>query len=145
MRSRKMILVADTGVLFSAVLHDGLERKVLKSKAFKFVATNGIVRELQKVLESKMAMGSEQASANIGDMKLAVVEDSLFSEKLRRADMLIGKRDESDVPTVALALAVENDGVWSSDKDFEPLCGVVRVWSSRELLAFAAKRRRPKV
>jgi predicted nucleic acid-binding protein len=53
---------------------------------------------------------------------------------MQEAFELIGARDPSDTPTVALALTVPNDGIWASDKDFQAVEGALKVWSSRELL-----------
>jgi predicted nucleic acid-binding protein len=56
-------------------------------------------------------------------------------DKLKEADELIGKRDRSDVPLVALALTISgHDGIRSTDKDFEVVKGRFKVWKTRELL-----------
>ena len=49
------------------------------------------------------------------------------------------KRHKTDVPFVALALSVANDGVWSNDKHFENLRGV-KVWKTSGLLKFIEKK-----
>ena len=41
--------------------------------------------------------------------------------------------DPKDTPFIALALAVENDGVWSEDRRFEQQSRV-KVWKTKELL-----------
>jgi predicted nucleic acid-binding protein len=68
-------------------------------------------------------------------MPVLVANNEFIASKLVEANELIGKRDRSDVPLVALALTLANhDGIWSSDKDFDELKGRFRVWRTRELL-----------
>ena len=68
-------------------------------------------------------------------MPVLVVPSDFIEGKLKEADELIGKRDKSDVPLVALALTVPgHDGIWSSDKDFEVVKDQFKVWKTRELL-----------
>ena len=70
----------------------------------------------------------------IRSMPILVAESDLFENKLKEADELMGKRDRSDVPLVALALSIGHDGIWSTDKDFDVVKGRFKVWKTRELL-----------
>lgn len=46
--------------------------------------------------------------------------------------------EEIETPFLALALATENDGVWSNDKDFETI-KQVKVWKTQDLLKYLKK------
>ncbi len=132
-QKKPVIIVADTTVIFSALTYDGLERRLLESDAFKFMVTRNVFDELHNVLEIKLGLSDDFVSSKLDNAPLNVVEPNMFTHNMYKAEKMIGFRDTSDVPTVALALSVPNDGIWSSDKDFEVLKGV-KIWSSRELL-----------
>ncbi|MBI5968325.1 MAG: hypothetical protein HY882_10780 [Deltaproteobacteria bacterium] len=51
---------------------------------------------------------------------------------------MIGNIDPGDVPFIALGLAVENDGIWSSDKHFKKIKRF-KIWKTSELLAHLKK------
>jgi len=68
-------------------------------------------------------------------MPVLVANNDILESKLNEANELIGKRDKSDIPLVALALTLkDHDGIWSSDKDFDVVKGRFKVWKTRELL-----------
>ena len=53
----------------------------------------------------------------IESMPITVASRDFFKDRWEEADALMGKRDRSDVPLVALALTIEgHDGIWSTDK-----------------------------
>ena len=56
-----------------------------------------------------------------------------IKDNLTKAHRIIGSIDPFDVPFVALALSIENDGIWSNDKHFENLKGI-KVWKTAEIL-----------
>jgi len=66
-------------------------------------------------------------------MKITVIPESYLKTNLERARSLIGARDPSDVPFLAVAMFPGLDGIWSNDKDFTEQ-DVVRVWKTSELL-----------
>jgi predicted nucleic acid-binding protein len=68
-------------------------------------------------------------------MPLVVARNDFYKNKLEEAHELIGRRDLSDVPLVALALTLPgHDGIWSSDRDFDVVKARFKVWKTRELL-----------
>ena len=126
-------LVADAGVLFSAIAYDGLERKVVALGKPRLLVTENVEGELLKAL-SKAGIWREEAASKVEETHLETVSRARFEHNMDRALRIIGDRDPSDAPTIALAFSVENDGIWSSDKDFQAAGGSVKIWSSRELL-----------
>lgn len=130
---RKMVLVADAGVLVSAIAYRGLENTVLRSRRFRLLVTKNVFEEVARTLTRKLGLPEEAIAELAASPAVEVVEGKLFESRMKQAEGLMGSRHTSDVPTVALALAVANDGIWSSDKDFRVLEGAIKVWSSREL------------
>ena len=66
---------------------------------------------------------------------ISITPISKIKPYLTKADKLIGHIDPFDIPFVALALAVKNDGIWSNDKHFENLKGI-KVWKTADLINF---------
>ena len=62
-----------------------------------------------------------------------LVPKSEFEEYIGEAKELIGSIDMDDVPFVALALAMPNDGIWSEDRDYGRQ-SKIRIWGTNELI-----------
>ena len=50
---------------------------------------------------------------------LILVSIDGYENKMEEGMKIIGKIDEKDTQFIALALSIENDGIWSNDKHFE--------------------------
>ena len=57
---------------------------------------------------------------------------------LEEAERIIGGIDPKDILFVALALAIENDGIWSSDKHFKTI-KKIKVWKTSDLIKYFKK------
>jgi predicted nucleic acid-binding protein len=135
MASRPLVLLVDTTVLYSAIVYRGLENRVLFSGNHIFVTTDFVISEIQRIIVTKRGLGRREARRMVRSMPVVVASSDLIKTKLEEADELMGKRDRSDVPLVALALTIPgHDGIWSTDKDFEVVKGRFKVWKTRELL-----------
>jgi predicted nucleic acid-binding protein len=135
MALRPRVLLVDTTVLYSAVVYRGPENRVLFSGDYTFVTTEFVISEIQRIVITKRGLSRSEAQRMIRSMPVLVADSDLIRDKLKEADELIGKRDRSDVPLVALALTfVGHDGIWSTDKDFDVVKGRFKVWKTRELL-----------
>jgi predicted nucleic acid-binding protein len=133
--SPPLLLLADTTVLYSGLAYRGLENKVLTSGDHVFVTTEYTVAELYRILTSKRRLTRLDALDLIRSMPVLVTGRDFFEDNWEEASGLIGQRDWSDVPLVALALTIEDhDGIWSSDKDFDVVRGRFKLWRTRELL-----------
>jgi predicted nucleic acid-binding protein len=51
---------------------------------------------------------------------------------------MIGRIDPNDIPFLALALATENDGIWSNDRHFEAI-KQIKIWKTSDLLKYLKK------
>jgi predicted nucleic acid-binding protein len=52
---------------------------------------------------------------------------------MKEAERIMHTIDPDDTPFIALALAVENDGVWSDDRHFQQQTRI-RIWKTKDLL-----------
>ncbi len=135
MTYRPRVLLADATVLYSTLVYRGLENRVLFSGDLIFVTTEFTLAEIYRIVTTKRRLGSSEAQALIRSMPVLVANNDIIESKLNEANELIGKRDKSDIPLVALALTLkDHDGIWSSDKDFDVVKGRFKVWKTRELL-----------
>ncbi|MEM5802976.1 MAG: PIN domain-containing protein [Candidatus Aenigmatarchaeota archaeon] len=135
MNKKPLVLLIDTTVLYSGLVYKGLENKVLMSGNYIFITTEFTVAEIYRLLTTKRGLSREGALKLIRSIPMLVVNYDFIKNKWEEADRLIGFRDKSDIPLVALALTIENhDGIWSTDTDFEVVKDKFRIWKTRELL-----------
>lgn len=135
-----MRLVLDTNVLIASLIKDSVTRAILLLPDFEYLLPEFALEEITRH-RPKIARLSGLASEEL-DLLLSILLESVSvvpSERivphLAAAEKLIGASDPDDVPFVALALAEENDGIWSNDRAFEGLPGI-RVWKTTELKAY---------
>ena len=63
---------------------------------------------------------------------IQIVEKEKYFHKIKEADKLIGNIDQGDVPFLALALSIPNDGIWTENvKHFKQKH--VKIWTTKEL------------
>ncbi len=135
-----MRLVLDTNVLIAALIKDSVTREILLFPGFEFLLPEYALEEIAKH-RAKIARRARLKQDEI-DLLLTVLLDSIsvvhyerIAAKVGAAEELIGMADPDDVPFVALALAEENDGIWSNDRAFRGLPGI-RIWTTADLKAY---------
>ena len=62
-----------------------------------------------------------------------IIPDDKTLSFMEEAKNIMDAIDPNDTPFIALALAVENDGIWSGDRHFEQQ-DKVKVWTTKNLL-----------
>jgi predicted nucleic acid-binding protein len=135
-----MRLVLDTNILMAALIKDSLTRKILLSPQFEFLLPEFALEEIDRH-RGKIARHSqlrpEEIQVLIGVLveAVTVVPMDRVVPHLAVAEELIGARDPTDVPFVALALAEQNEGIWSNDRAFEGLPGI-QLWRTADLKAY---------
>jgi len=128
------VLLVDTNMLYSGIVYDGLEKRVLRSGKHIFITTESNISEIYRALKRKRGISQDDAAKFLESIPLIVVGRFVFNDRMGEAYELIGSRDVSDVPLIALALSFKNhDGIWTSDKDFDVVRHRFKIWKSREL------------
>lgn len=136
-----MKLVVDTNRIIAALIKDSASRKVLLSDDINFL-TIGLAREeidehaAEILKKSNVTRQQLDVLLSLLFSKISVVSDNLVKTKMNEAKKIMDAVDKSDTPFIALALAVENDGIWSEDKHFEKQ-RKIKIWKTGELLEFA--------
>lgn len=132
-----MNLVIDSNILISALIKNSFTRKMIILGRFQMFYPRTSLEEINKYkdfIKGKAGFNEEEYQFVFNSLlnKINLVEDNKFSYFLEKAEDIIGKIDIKDVPFIALALAIENDGIWSEDSHFEEQ-DKIKVWKTEEI------------
>ena len=135
-----MRLVIDANIIIAAFIQDSTVRRLLLRPGNVFYGPEFIVEEIRenfKEILEKSGLSREDAKTILESIlgKVVIVPVQVIEEQLKQAERIMEKIDKDDVPYVALALAIRNDGIWSDDPHFQKLKGKIRVWRTAELIA----------
>jgi len=111
-----MILIVDVNVIISALIKDSKSREVLTFSSFIFYSPDTLLESIEKyeeeIMEKSGIMGEEfETLLNFILGKVNVVKQEDYKFKLEEAKGILGHVDVEDVPFIALALSIENDGI----------------------------------
>jgi len=138
-----MNLVVDTNRIIAALARDSASRKIILSEEFSLL-TVGVskeeIKEHKQELLDKAKLTEEHLDTILALLfsRILIVDNIVIERKMNEAKKIMGGIDPDDTPFAALALAVENEGIWSDDKHFEQQ-NRIRVWKTKELLALISK------
>ena len=132
-----MKLVLDTNILISALIKDSLTRSILVSPHFEFYMPEHGITELEKykdLMKKKSGLDSKKLDRVIEYLieNIQVVPVEEFVKHLGKARKILKDIDPDDAPFIALAMAIENDGLWSRDKKLLKQ-NKVKIWTTSEL------------
>ena len=128
-----MKLVVDTNKIISALMQDGITRRIIFSPFIQLITPEYSLEEVSKY-ENLIC---KKAKLDYKEFKLIlklIFEKSLiipkddYKDKINTAKTMIN--DINDAPFIALFLSYKADGLWSDDKDFK---------SQKNLLIFRTK------
>ena len=138
-----MKLVVDTNRIIAALVKDSTTRKILLLDEFTFLtagATNLEIEEHRMELLNKTELTDDELNTILSVVfsRVHVVSDVVLQSKMPEAKQIMDSVDPHDTPFIALALAVENDGIWSDDQHFKKQ-NRVRIWRTADLLTLIRK------
>ena len=138
-----MRLAVDTNRIIAALIKDSASRKILLSDKFDFLTieiTEQEIEEHRQALLDKTQLTDEQLNLALSLLfsRIFVVSDIVVESKMDQARKIMDALDPDDAPFIALALAVENDGIWSDDKHFKQQ-NRIRIWETKDLLTLIRK------
>lgn len=119
-----MRLVVDANVLISALLRDGTTRHQLFTTEAHLFAPRFLQDEIHRHRDMILKRSEldddalDELIATILDQIIWVPDDAI-EPYLDPAAKALADVDPKDVPYLACALAVEADGIWSRDRDFD--------------------------
>ena len=119
-----MKLIIDTNILISSLLKDSTTREILLNESLNFYLPEIVLSEVNKYLQY-IIQKSELSEKKIKKLLNTLLENLIlvpideYEKRMDEGMKIIGKIDEKDTQFIALALSIENDGIWSNDKHFE--------------------------
>lgn len=131
-------IVIDTNIFISALIKDGLTRKVIiKSKntllfpEFEFIEIKHNIGEI--LHKSKLSQYEFEELFRSLLKHVKIVENEKISNYAIEAKELMDKINENDSPFIATALAT-NSVIWSEDKHFKKQ-NKIKVYTTKEVLS----------
>ncbi|MFH1751834.1 MAG: PIN domain-containing protein [archaeon] len=134
-----MKLIVDTNRIIAALIKDSYCRRIILSEKIELFTLGFGVSEVKKytnyiLKKTKLQETEFNELMNTLLAKMTVFEETDISKKnYFKAKEIMEKIDENDVPFIALALEIENDGIWSDDKHFTEQ-KKVKVWPTKTLV-----------
>ena len=134
-----MKLVIDTSSIISALIKNGISRRIIVSPAIQFITPDYSLKEISKHKElickkAKINSNEFDIILNLLFEKITIIPKEEYEEFFDAAKTLID--DINDVPFIVLCLAFKADGIWSDDTHFKPR-EKITIYRTRELaLAF---------
>jgi predicted nucleic acid-binding protein len=133
-----MLLVVDTNIIISSLIKDSGTREILLTTDIIFVAPEWVHTEIEKhreLISQKAGINQDEMDRFINEIFQVVqtIPFSKYKSFIAEAQKIIGKIDKDDAPFIALAFAIDADGIWTNDKDFEKQ-NIVKIWKTKELV-----------
>ncbi len=133
-----MRLIVDTNRIIAALIKDSTSREILLSDELEFLTVGVTKKEIEKykydiLRKSHLTETEFNLIFSILFSRIYIVSDVVIESKMNEAKEIMDNIDPDDTPFIALALAIDNDGIWSDDSHFEKQ-NKVRVWKTYELL-----------
>jgi predicted nucleic acid-binding protein len=135
-----MRLVIDTSILISALLKDSVTRQILLFSSIDFLLPEYAFEEIEKhkdnvSIRSGLSRGEIEIVLSLIIENITIIPASKLKPCMEKAHKIIGSIDPFDVPFVALALSIDNDGIWSNDKHFKNLKGI-KIWKTSDIFNY---------
>jgi len=137
-----MKLVIDTNILLSALIRNSKTRKILMESGLTFYYPKISLKEVEKYKWLVM----EKADINESDfnelieslLQYIILVSEIDSLKIKEAEKIIGHLDPNDVTFIALALSLENNGIWSDDTHFQKQ-DKIKVYKTEDIVKLIEK------
>lgn len=121
-----MILILNTSILISSLIKDSVTRQILLLPSMKFYLPEYALEEIEahkmKISRlSRLSTDEIDILLNLLLENISIIPIQTIQPYLSEAEVMIGRIDPNDIPFLALALATQNDGIWSNDRHFEAI------------------------
>src|SRR3989338_5227728 len=110
----RLSLIIDTNIIISALVKDSITRKILLHEDVIPLVIDYAIDEMKKY-EAK------------------IIETASIKHNFQKAESMIGMADQGDIPFVAAAITIQNDGIWTYDTHFDSIKGWIKIWNTKEL------------
>jgi len=133
-----MILIVDTNIIFSGLVKDSLTRKLLIDCPFTLYAPDTLISEIrnnENLILEKSGLTKEEFDIlfSLLTETIKIIKKESYINNVKEAQKIIGHIHKEDIPFVALALTIPNDGIWSEDKHFLQQ-NKIKVFNTQDIL-----------
>ena len=133
-----MRLILDTNILISAMVKNSTTRKLLLLPEFEFYIPEYALEEIKKHIpiikkKSRLNVNEINVLLNLLMENISIIPANKIKPHIKKAQKIIGSIDENDVPFIALALSLPNNGIWTNDTHFTRQKSI-KIWTTETLL-----------
>ena len=133
-----MIFIIDSNIIFSALLKEGKIRELLIDSPFILYAPEATLVEIRKheeVILKKSGLTKDEFRTLFGFIigNISIVNKEDYKKYIVEAEEIIGSVDRDDIPFIALALAIPNDGIWTEDNHFQKQ-KKIPIWKTEDII-----------
>ncbi len=131
-----MKIVVDTNMVIVALVKDSKAREIIMSNKFEFVSPDFVLDEIHKYegkICKKAGLSKEEFELLMALIfeKITIVTANEYDTYKENAKEIM-KEDVKDAPYIACYLALNCNGIWTNDPDYEGKG--IRIFSTAELL-----------
>ena len=135
-----MKVIVDSNRIISALIKEGVSRKILSSKNIEFFTVDYVTKEINKyksAIVEKSGMSKEEVDTLFGLVmeNINIVPEEGGKSKMKEALDIKKDIDEKDAPFIEAALAMPNDGILSNYLHFE-MQTKVKIFITKDLLKY---------
>ncbi len=117
-----MKLVIDTNRIMAGLIRNGTSRTLIFSKDFQFFTPDQAMLEIAKYKEelcmkANLTNDSFELLLSILFEKITIIPKEEYSEYLEESKSMLNHKE--DAPFLALAFALNTEGIWTDDKGFK--------------------------
>ena len=133
-----MKLIIDSNAIMSALIKDSKSREIILESEFEFyhpeISLRNIIKHENEIIE-KADVSKEQFKEiyNVLLEKILLIKTETFLDKIKEAKEIMGRIDIEDVPFIALALSIPNDGIWTDDEHFQKQ-NRIKIWTTSNII-----------
>src|SRR3989338_9191005 len=132
-----MKIVVDANIIIAAIIRDGKCREILTNSNFEFLSPDFVLEEIWKykdyILE-RSSISENDFLFLIGTIfnNITLVAHEDYANKIKEAERIM-KNDIRDVPFAACYLALNCNGIWTNDSDYQGI-KELELFSTKDLI-----------
>ena len=122
------------------MIRSSVTRKIIINSIFELYTPEFTFSEIEKNLnyiskKNSLTINDNKKVLEILSNYIHIFDAEFYIDYLGDAGRIIGKIDENDVPYIALALAINNDGIWTDDAHFQKQ-NEIKVWNTKDIIKY---------
>ena len=138
-----MILIVDANVIISALIRDSKTRELLTISPFTLYSPDTLLDSINKykdefIEKSGLSKEDFETLLNFILEKVIIIRQEEYKSKTEQADEIMSHIDIEDVDYMALALSIENDGIWSDDAHFQ-IQDKIKIYKTNDIVTLFEK------